>query len=128
MERARRHARFLSALAFGLLALVAELVGRSLTHRLDLGRHVRTPSYAATDYYPILLAAVKFGVALLLARLLWRLAKAFSAERTAKRVLAAVGSRPSRLLPRPKFELSPRLWLLTFALTSLIYLVQTDAE
>src|SRR5205085_9680495 len=96
MARARRHARVLPPLAFGLLAPVAELVGRSLTHRLDLRRHVRTPSYAATDYYPILLAAVKFRVALLLARLLWRLAKAFSAERTAKRVLAAVGSRPSR--------------------------------
>src|SRR5436190_9980978 len=100
MERARRHARLLSALAFGLLALVAELAGRSLTHRLDLGRHVASPSYAGADYYPIMLAAVKFGVALLLARLLWRLARAFTTERTAKRVLAAIGSRPSRDLPR----------------------------
>ena len=40
MERARRHQRLLSGLAFGLLGLVAELVGRSLTHRLDVGRHV----------------------------------------------------------------------------------------
>jgi hypothetical protein len=128
MERARRHTRLLSALAFGLLALVAELAGRSLTHRIDLGRHVRSPSYAGADYYPILLAAVKFGVALLLARLLWRLAKAFSAERTAKRALAAVGSRPRRLVPRIRLSLSPRLWLATFAVTSLIYLVQTDAE
>jgi len=128
MERARRHARLLSALAFGLLALVAELAGRSLTQRIDVGRHVATPSYAGTDYYPVLLVAVKFGVALLLARLLWRLAKAFTAERTAKRALAAVGSRPSRIVPRIRFELSARLWLLTFALTSFIYLVQSDAE
>jgi hypothetical protein len=128
MERARRHARLLSALAFGLLALVAELAGRSLTHRIDLGRHVASPSYAGTDYYPIMLAAVKFGVALLLARLLWRLAKAFTAERTAKRTLAAVGSRPSRVLPRIRFQLSAGLWLATFVLTSVIYLVQTDAE
>ena len=52
MARARRHQRLLSALAFGLLALVAELVGRSLTHRVDLGRHVATPSYAAHGLLP----------------------------------------------------------------------------
>ena len=52
MERARRHQRLLSALAFGLLAVAAELVGRSLTHRIDVGRHVASPSYAHTDYYP----------------------------------------------------------------------------
>ena len=69
MERARRHQRLLSALAFGLLALVAELLGRSLTHRLDFGRHVAPPSYAHADYYPILLAVVKVGIALLLVRL-----------------------------------------------------------
>ena len=40
MARARRHQRLLPALAFGLLALAAELVGRSLTHRIDFGRHV----------------------------------------------------------------------------------------
>jgi hypothetical protein len=128
MERARRHARFLSALAFGLLSLVAELAGRSLTHRIDVGRHVGSPSYAAANYYPILLAAVKVGVALLLARILWRFAKAFTAERTAKRALAAAGSRPHRLLPKVRLSLSPRLWLLTFLVTSLFYLAQTDAE
>src|SRR5689334_14858649 len=59
MERARRHHRVLAAAAFGLLALVAELLGRSLTHRLDLGRHVESPSYSGADYYPLLLACVK---------------------------------------------------------------------
>ena len=58
MERARSHQRLFSALAFGLLALVAELAGRSLTHRVDLGSHVATPSYAHADYYPILLVVV----------------------------------------------------------------------
>jgi hypothetical protein len=43
VDRARRHQRLFSGLAFGLLALVAELVGRSLTHRLDVGRHVAAP-------------------------------------------------------------------------------------
>jgi hypothetical protein len=123
MERARRHQRLLSAFAFGLLAVVAELVGRSLTHRLDVGRHVAAPSYARTDYYPILLAVVKGGIALLLARLLWRVIRARSAEQAALRLL---GGRAR--MPRLRFELSGRLCLGFFLLTSVIYLVQTDAE
>jgi len=123
MARARRHQRLLSVLAFGLIALAAELLGRSMTHRLDFGRHVRTPSYAGTDYYPVLLAVVKVGIALMLARLVWRLVRARSAERSA---LSMLGAR-SRL-PRLRVELSTRLWLTFFALTSAIYLVQADAE
>ena len=123
MERARRHQRLFSALAFGLLAVVAELAGRSLTHRLDFGHHVAAPSYAHTDYYPILLAVVKGGIALLLARLLWRVIRARSTERAALRLL---GGRAR--MPRLRFELSGRLCLAFFFLTSVIYLVQTDAE
>jgi hypothetical protein len=123
MARARRHQRLLSVLAFGLIALAAELLGRSMTHRLDFGRHVASPSYAGTDYYPILLAVVKIGIALLLARLVWRLVRARSAERSALIMLGA----QSRL-PRLRLALSWRLWLAFFALTSAIYLVQADAE
>jgi hypothetical protein len=123
MGRARRHQRLLSALAFGLLALVAELVGRSVTHRVDLGRHVASPSYSGTDYYPILLGVVKGGIALLLARLLWRVLRARAAERTALRLL---GGRARR--PRLRVTLSPRLKLGFFVVTAVIYLVQTDAE
>jgi hypothetical protein len=126
MEGVRRHQRLLSGLAFGLLALVAELAGRSLTHRLDVGRHVEAPGYAHADYYPFLLAGVKIGIALLLARLAWRFARAHAAARAARRLLVAVGSRPRA--PRVRVVLSPRLWLLSFAVTSLFYLVQTDAE
>jgi hypothetical protein len=125
MERAHRHQRALAASAFGLLALVAELAGRSLTHRIDVGRHVAAPSYAGADYYPFLIAFVKVGIALLLARLAWRFVRARATERAAKRVFGAV--RHGRA-PRLKLELSPRLWALTFATTSLLYLVQTDAE
>jgi hypothetical protein len=123
MARARRHQRLLSVLAYGLIALAAELLGRSMTHRLDFGRHVRTPSYAGTDYYPVLLAVVKVGIALMLARLVWRLVRARSAERSA---LSTLGAR-SRL-PRLRVVLSARLWLAFFGLTSAIYLVQADAE
>jgi len=123
MERARRHQRLLSSVAFGLLALVAELAGRSLTHRVDLGRHVAAPSYAGTDYYPILLAVVKGGIALLLARLAWRLVRAHAAERAAVRLL---GGRARR--PRLRLALSTRLCFAFFVLTSVIFLVQNDAE
>ena len=127
MDRARRHQRLLSGLAFGLLALVAELVGRSLTYRLDVGRHVSSPGYASASYYPFLLAAVKVGIALLLARLAWRFVRAHAAARAARRLLAAMGSSPSRV-PRVRVVFSPRLWLVSFLVTSLFYLVQTDAE
>jgi hypothetical protein len=117
MERARRHQRLLARLALVLLALIAELVGRSLSHRLDFGRHVSS-SYAGAEYYPVLLAVVKVSVALMLARLAWRFVKA-------SRLLAAHGS---SCRPRVRIELSPRLWLGSFVATSLIYLVQMDAE
>ena len=124
MARSRRHHRLLSALAFGLIALVAELGGRSLIERFDFGRHVASPSYAHADYYPILLGVVKGGIALLLARLLWRLLKAHAAERAALRVIGA--ARSAR--PRMRMSLSPRLCLVFFAVTAVIYLVQADAE
>ena len=127
MQRARRHQRLFAGLAFALLALIAELVGRSLTHRLNVGQHVTTPSYAGADYYPFLLAAVKLGVALLFARLAWRFVRAHAAARAGRRVLARVGSRPAPA-PRVRLDLSPRLWLTAFLATSLFYLVQQDAE
>jgi hypothetical protein len=128
MERARRHQRFLARLALVLLALVTELIGRSLATRLDLGRHVGAPSYAGADYYPILLGVVKVGVALMLARLAWRFVKARAVARAARRLLAAQGAAPALTRPRVRIELSPRLWLGLFIVTSLIYLVQIDAE
>lgn len=127
MDRARHHQRLLSGLAFGLLALVAELAGRSLTYRLDVGRHVASPGYAGADYYPFLLAGVKVAIALLLARLAWRFARAHAAARAARRLLAAVGSSPQRA-PKVRVVFSPRLWLVSFLVTAVFYLVQTDAE
>ena len=127
MQRARRHHRLLSGLAFGLLALIAELAGRSLAHRIDVGRHVSSPSYAGADYYPFLLAAVKLGVALLAARLAWRFVRARSAARAGHRVLVALGRDP-KPVPRMRLELSPRLWLVAFSVTSVFALIHFDAE
>jgi hypothetical protein len=127
VQRARRHQRFFSALAFALLAVAAELLGRSLAHRLDVGRHVSSPSYARADYYPVMLAAVKLGVALLLAPLAWRFVRARAAARAARRVLAAVGKEPTPV-PRMRLQLSPRLWLAAFVVTSVFALVHVDAD
>jgi hypothetical protein len=128
MERARRHQRLLARLALVLLALIAELAGRSLTHRLDFGRHVAAPSYSGADYYPILLAVVKVGAALMLARLMWRFGRARSVARAAHRLIAAEEPTTRVRGPRVRLELSPRLWLLSFIVTSLIYLLQMHAE
>jgi len=127
VDRARRHQRIFSALAFALLALTAELAGRSLTHRLDFGRHVDSRPYSGAEYYPFLLAAVKLGVALLLARLAWRFVRAHVAARAGRRVLTAVGKAPTPA-PRVRLDVSPRLWLIAFLATSTFYLLQTDAE
>jgi hypothetical protein len=117
MERARRHQRALARIALIFLALCAELLGRSLSHRLDFGRHVSS-NYSGADYYPILLVVVKVGVALMLARLAWRFVKA-------TRLMQSNGA---RCRPKVRIELSPKLWLGSFLATSLIYLMQTDAE
>ena len=128
MERARRHQVLLARLALALLILIAELAGRSLTHRLDVGRHVRAPSYSGADYYPFLLVAVKVGVALMLARLAWRFARARSVAAAAQRLLEAHGREHRRSAPRMRLALTPKLWLWCFLGTSLIFLLQTDAE
>jgi hypothetical protein len=128
VQRARRRHRVLSVLAFGLLALVAELIGKALIARIDIGRHVAAPSYAGADYYPVLLGAVKLGIALLVARLAWRAVRARVAVLTARRVLDPLGTRSSLQAPRLRLRLSPRLWLAFFAVTSIVYLVQMDAE
>jgi hypothetical protein len=128
MARTRSHQRLLAALALGVLALVAELAGRSLTHRLDVGRRVGSAGYSHAHYYPFLLAGVKVAVALMLARIAWRFAKAHAAARAARRVAAALGVRSVRRTPRVRIELSWHLWLVSFVVTSSLYLVQADAE
>jgi hypothetical protein len=111
-----RRRRLLARTALALLALVAELVGRDLAHRIDVGRHVGPVAYARADYYPILLVAVKVGVALMLARVAWRFARA-------RRVASLLGRSP-----RVRVQLSAWLWLASFLVTSTIYLVQMDVD
>jgi hypothetical protein len=123
-----RRQRSLAGLALGVLALIAELAGRSLTHRLDVGRRVGHVSYAHAEYYPFLLAGLKIAVALMLARLAWRFAKAHAAARAARRIATALGVRPVRRAPRVRIELSARLWLVSFVVTASVFLAEADAD
>jgi hypothetical protein len=128
MTRARRHQRLSAALAFGLLALTAELAGRSLVNRIDLGRHIEAPSYSDSGYYPILLVAVKLWIAALLARLLWRFLRAHLAAGAARRLVSRMGKQAPHRFPKLRLGLSPRLWLLCFAVTATFFLVQSDVQ
>jgi hypothetical protein len=124
----RRAARRVTVVAgFALLALIAELTGRELTAFVDRALHVRPLATPSTPYYPFLLVGVKVLAALGLAVLAWRLIRARSTALAGERLLAAVGHGRGRGLPRPRLRLSPRLWLVSFAATSLWYLVQSDA-
>ena len=106
--------RWLARLALVLLVLVAELTGRSLAHRIAIGPG--RVSYVDAAYYPFVVAAVKIGIALMLARIVWRFFQA-------RRVATLLGE-----TPRLRLELSWRLWLLSFLGTTGVFLLQTNAE
>jgi len=120
--------RPLAVAAFAVLALVAELVGRSATQRIDRAFSVEPLATTTTRYYPFLLIGVKVIAALAAAALAWRLLRAHSMATAADRLLATIGHRRPAYVPRPRLRLSPRLWLASFAATSLCFLVHNDAE
>lgn len=122
VQRCRRHA------AFALLAIFAEVAGRSLTRRVDGVFHVAPLARTSADYYPMLLVAVKIAAALAMAWVLGRFVRAWGAADAGNRLLEAVGHRPERRAPRLRPALSPRVWLASFLASSVAYLVQTDAE
>ena len=128
MERARRHQRLVSR---GSRSGCSRSSPSSSAAAWPTGSTSAATSrrrLPGAQYYPILLAVVKVAVALMLARLAWRFVKARAVARGARRLLAAQGSPVARRSPRVRIELSPRLWLGSFLVTSLIYLVQIDAE
>jgi hypothetical protein len=114
--------------AFALLALAAEVVGRFFVHRIDVGRHVASPVTSQAGYYPLLVAGIKVGIALLAARLAWRVVRARAVERAGRRLLGVVPGCRGPTTPRVRLVVSVRLWFATFAVTSGIYLVQVDLE
>jgi hypothetical protein len=113
---------------FAALVLIAEVAGRSLTGRVDRALHVEPLAPSGADYYPFLLVGVKIVAALACAGLLMRATRAWAAADALDRLLGAVGHGHVRRAPRLRPGLSPRLWLASFASTSLLYLVHADAE
>jgi hypothetical protein len=116
-----------AAAGFVLLALIAELVGRELTAVVDRSFDVAPLATPSTPYYPFLLVGVKVLAALALAVLAWRIVRALSSAAASERLLATLGQRRIRAVPRPRLALSLRLWLASFSATSLWYLVHADA-
>ena len=115
--------------AFALLALVAELLGRSITVRVDRMLSVVTPlATPTTTYYPFLLAGAKVIGAFAAAALVWRIARAHATAIGAEHVLATFGHRRPGYRPRPRVRFSVRLWLASFTSTALWYLVENDSQ
>lgn len=113
---------------FALLAVLAEVAGRSLTGRVDRALQVAPLAPSGADYYPFLLVAVKVLAALALAGLLARAVRARAAADAGERLLHAVGRGEQWRTPRLRPGLSPRVWLASFVATSVLYLVHVDAD
>ena len=120
MHVARRH---LAAGAFLALVLAGEVAGRWLTAQIPA---VGTPSRhpGGVDAWPAIVILAKVAMALLLARLAWRLSRALRLARPRERMLRALGRRRSR--PSPELGLSPRAWLGSFAAMAILYVVPTS--
>jgi hypothetical protein len=54
--------------------------------------------------------------------------RAHATAAAAERLLGAIGHHQVRRVPRLRLRLTPRLWLGSFATTSLLYLIQNDTE
>jgi hypothetical protein len=113
---------------FGVLVVIAEVVGRSLTGHVDRLFHVEPLARPGASYYPFLLVAVKTVGAIVFAGLLARGTRAWVTADAGNRLLGAVGHGHERRAPRLRAALSLRVWVGAFAATSLLYLVHTDAD
>jgi hypothetical protein len=113
---------------FGLLVVVTEVTGRSITARIDRALHVAPLANSDAAYYPFLLVAVKVVTAFALAALLARAIRARATADAGGRLLQAVGQRDGGRAPRLRARLSPRIWLGSFVATSIVYLLQADIE
>lgn len=127
MMRAQRR-RVTAMAAFALLALVAELTGRSITIRLDADFQIAPLTTPSTPYYPFLLAGVKIAAGLAAAALVWRVVRAHLAVTAGNRLLSTIGHRRASYIPRPRLRVSPKLWFASYGATSLWYLLQNDGR
>lgn len=123
LMRSRR--RQLAAGALLVAVLAGEVAGRWLVAHLPLVGHVPQRGHGGLDAWPVVVVAAKIGIALLLARLAWRLVRAHQMAVAGERLLRIRRFRPTR--PLPAVGLSPRAWLASFAAMSILYLVPTSS-
>lgn len=122
MRVSRRH---LAAAALLVAVLAGEVAGRWLATHLPLLGDVPQREHRGLDAWPAIVVAAKLGIALLLARLAWRLVRAHKVVTAGERILRLRRSRGAR--PAPAVGLSPRAWLASFAAMSLLYVVPTSS-
>jgi hypothetical protein len=113
---------------FGVLVIVAEVVGRALIGHVDRLLHVSPLARPSASYYPLLLVIVKTGGAVAFAGLLARAARAWAKADAGNKLLATVGHGAEQRAPRLRAALSLRVWFASFAATSLVYLLHTDGD
>ncbi len=105
--------------------LAGEVAGRWLATHLPLLADVPQRQHRGLDIWPAVVVAAKIGIALLLARLAWRLVRARNVAAAGERILRVRRSQVTR--PVPAVGLSPRAWLASFAAMSLLYLLPTSS-
>lgn len=116
--------RTLAAGAFLVLVLAGEVAGRWTIGQLQFAGHGPDRAHTGLDLWPAAVIGAKVGIALVLARLFWRLVRAHRVARGAEGVLRTLGRRPSR--PRPALRVSWRAWLCSFAAMSFLYVLPTS--
>lgn len=125
LARRRTPRRQTAVAAFVVLVLAGEVVGRWAVAHLPLAAHVPERRHGGADAWPAVLIVAKVGMALLLARLAWRVSRAHRVALGAERVLGAIGRRGSR--PAPAIGLSPRAWLASFSAMVALYALPTSS-
>lgn len=117
--------RQLAAGAFVALVLGGEVAGRWIAEQLPVLGHPPGRPHGGLDAWPALAVGAKVAIALLLARLAWRLTKARRVASAGERIARLRGRRLSR--PAPTIGLSPRVWVASFAAMSLLSVVPTSS-
>jgi hypothetical protein len=113
---------------FGVLVVIAEVVGRALNGHIDRILHVEPLARPSASYYPLLLVVVKTGGALVFAGLLARGTRAWAKADAGNRLLTAVGHGHEHRAPRLRAGVSMRVWFAAFSATSVLYLLHADAD
>ena len=116
--------RQLAAGALLVAVLAGEVAGRWLITQIPFAAHVPQRAHGGVDAWPAIVVATKFGLALVLARLTWRLIRARRVVRAGERLLRIPRRQARR--PRPELGLSPRAWLVSFTAMSGLYVLPTS--